>query len=157
VFPLTPWDNLDERNKAAGFRSDDPDAPYQQRWFPGGHGEVGGGTGSALSNIPLRWIAEGAESAGLSFTPERCPLARCSQPEHQNPLAAWSSPTGFLNLAGKKARNLRKVLNKAKPTDEDANMVLTDAAVTRWRDETLNPPYRPKALKALSRFIDGSE
>jgi uncharacterized protein (DUF2235 family) len=157
VFPLTPWENLDERNRDAGFRSDDPDAPYQQRWFPGGHGEVGGGTGSQLSNIPLRWIAEGAERAGLMFTPDDCPLSRCTTPENIDPLAAWTRPTGFLNLAGKKARNLRKILGNKNPSDEDANMVLTDAAVTRWRAENLDPPYRPKSLKVLSRFIDGDE
>ena len=154
VFPLTPWENLDDLNEKAGYRPDDPAAPYQQRWFPGGHGEVGGGTGSMLSNIPLRWIAEGAARTGLAFTAETCPLALYSRPEYQNPLADWTPPTGMLNLAGRRARLLKKYKKQIKPSPEDISIMLTEAALARWRAESLAPRYRPKALKALTKFID---
>jgi uncharacterized protein (DUF2235 family) len=44
TFPPTLWDNLDAMNAAAGA------VPYAQRWFPGDHGSVGGG--SAVTALP---------------------------------------------------------------------------------------------------------
>lgn len=42
--------------------------PYQQLWFPGDHGDVGGGKEEqGLSSAALLWIAEGAEWVGLAF------------------------------------------------------------------------------------------
>jgi hypothetical protein len=42
--------------------------PYQQQWFPGGHGSVGGGQpDGGLSLVPMLWVAEGATRAGLAF------------------------------------------------------------------------------------------
>lgn len=42
---------------------------FEQRWFAGAHSDVGGGgKGSLLSDIPLRWIQERASGAGLAFT-----------------------------------------------------------------------------------------
>lgn len=79
VFGSTPVANIDRLNrewaKSAGWDVDDHSAanfvpyalrPYQQRWFPGGHGAVGGGNPElGLSSRCLRWVAEGAEWAGL--------------------------------------------------------------------------------------------
>lgn len=46
------------------------DRPYQQRWFPGDHGAVGGGNAErGLSSAALLWIAEGATKAGLHLDP----------------------------------------------------------------------------------------
>lgn len=47
----------------------------EQRWFPGTHGDVGGQLGGIdaarpLSNVPLVWMLEKAEAAGLTL-PER--------------------------------------------------------------------------------------
>lgn len=44
----------------------------EQRWFPGVHSDVGGGypeSESALSKIPLIWMVEEAQKAGLEITP----------------------------------------------------------------------------------------
>lgn len=66
TFMPTLWTNIDALNLNAkadeltyGLR------PYQQQWFPGGHGSVGGGGASPISFAPLLWIAEGAARAGL--------------------------------------------------------------------------------------------
>ncbi|MDX2233740.1 MAG: DUF2235 domain-containing protein [Hyphomonadaceae bacterium] len=65
AFPPTLWDNFDVLNQPARAAGQ-PD-PYQQRWFVGGHGDVGGGNPSTLSNFSLEWMVEGAERAGLAF------------------------------------------------------------------------------------------
>nr|WP_245924905.1 DUF2235 domain-containing protein [Aliiruegeria haliotis] len=44
----------------------------EQRWFPGAHGDVGGQLGGfedarPLANVPLVWMLENAEAAGLEF------------------------------------------------------------------------------------------
>ncbi|WP_165190596.1 DUF2235 domain-containing protein [Caulobacter soli] len=42
--------------------------PYQQKWFPGDHGAVGGGNPQfGLSSAALLWVAQGAEVAGLAL------------------------------------------------------------------------------------------
>jgi uncharacterized protein (DUF2235 family) len=62
LYPPLPWSNLDELNARAGGRGD----AFQQLWFPGDHGSVGGGgTRSGISGVTLRWIALGAVRADL--------------------------------------------------------------------------------------------
>ncbi|MEL6682641.1 MAG: DUF2235 domain-containing protein [Pseudomonadota bacterium] len=62
LFEPTGWDNLDIRN--AGDTS--LDRPYQQLWFVGDHGTVGGSRSTReLVSFPLAWIAEGATRLGL--------------------------------------------------------------------------------------------
>ncbi len=83
VFALTPIDNIHELNisAAAGMEPaaqvSDPELPnylpydrrpYQQKWFPGDHGSVGGGNiEPGLSSAGLLWVCEGAALAGLTF------------------------------------------------------------------------------------------
>jgi uncharacterized protein (DUF2235 family) len=80
-FEVTPVSNIEALNRdwgrATGKAVDDPAAkgfvayperPYQQRWFPGDHGAVGGGNPEpGLSSGALLWIAEGAQLAGLEL------------------------------------------------------------------------------------------
>jgi uncharacterized protein (DUF2235 family) len=61
-FPLCIWTDLEEAN-ARVARTD----AFQQRWFIGTHGDVGGGEGSVLSAAPLKWVAQGAAAQGLRF------------------------------------------------------------------------------------------
>jgi uncharacterized protein (DUF2235 family) len=65
-FVPTLWDNTDALNKARGADPTTPDAPYQQRGFPGVHSSVGGGGGRrGLFDQSLDWILDGARAAGL--------------------------------------------------------------------------------------------
>ncbi|MDP1877647.1 MAG: DUF2235 domain-containing protein [Actinomycetota bacterium] len=67
-FDVTLWDNVDDLNKARGVAVDDPNRPYQQLWFPGDHGSVGGGGDvRGLSDEGLEWVLEGAKAAGLAL------------------------------------------------------------------------------------------
>lgn len=68
--PFTPslWDNLVAQGGTPGLnRGDDsPTRPYQQIWFVGDHGSVGGtGETRALSAFTLSWIWQGAAAQGL--------------------------------------------------------------------------------------------
>jgi len=68
LFAPTLWDNVDELNRGRGAASDSIHAPYQQKWFPGGHGSVGGGGPErGLSDGALGWLLAGARRAGLQL------------------------------------------------------------------------------------------
>lgn len=67
-FDITRWDNIDQLNTDLGLAVDDPARPYQQAWFPGTHGGVGGGGDiRGLSDAALHWIWDGAKLEGLQF------------------------------------------------------------------------------------------
>jgi uncharacterized protein (DUF2235 family) len=71
-FAPTLWTNLPTLNAGHGDGT-----LYQQAWFPGHHGAVGGGGGRrGLSNNALAWILEGAELQGLSFDTATLDAAR---------------------------------------------------------------------------------
>jgi len=62
LFEPTPWENLDELN------ADRPgeDSPYQQLWFVGNHGIIGGSNKArALAAYPQEWIIQKAVELGL--------------------------------------------------------------------------------------------
>ncbi len=72
-FAMTGWDNLDKRtdpdtNQAKPGLNDGDTSDsrlYQQQWFVGDHGMVGGsGVNRGLTNVTLDWITAGAETAG---------------------------------------------------------------------------------------------
>ena len=67
-FDVTLWEGVDKLNKDRGFEPDNPARPYQQVWFPGTHGSVGGGGDiRGQSDEALDWVLEGAKAAGLSL------------------------------------------------------------------------------------------
>lgn len=72
-YPPTLWDNIGDLNTHAQSDALAYDQrPYQQSWFPGGHGLVGGGgEDGGISLAPFAWIAEGAARAGWGFEPGR--------------------------------------------------------------------------------------
>ncbi|MDB5453040.1 MAG: Peptidoglycan binding domain protein [Caulobacteraceae bacterium] len=70
TFVPTLWENVPALNTNAHADTlPYQKRPYQQRWFPGVHGAVGGGGASPVSLAPLLWIAEGAARAGLALDP----------------------------------------------------------------------------------------
>jgi hypothetical protein len=102
AFNETPVSNIDELNTkwaiATGWNVNDPSdpnfvpyhhRPYQQLWFQGDHGAVGGGRDTVgLSSATLMWIAEGAHHAGLEFRQD--PLNELWQASQKiNPMENW--------------------------------------------------------------------
>lgn len=61
---------------------EEDDQDIQELWFPGGHGDIGGGWGiqpgeMPLSHVPLVWIVHEAQKAGLEFDPEKMEIFDC--------------------------------------------------------------------------------
>lgn len=72
--PYAPslWDNLDASEAGVGLNGPAEGAarPYQQCWFVGDHGIVGGSAETrALTELTLAWIWEGAAAQGLKLKP----------------------------------------------------------------------------------------
>lgn len=93
AFPPTLWENFEELNREA--RAAGKPDPYQQRWFAGAHGDIGGGSRSTLSNFALQWVLEGAEAAGLAVDRTReSPLTlTLAQDNALSPAATISAPS----------------------------------------------------------------
>jgi uncharacterized protein (DUF2235 family) len=146
AFPPTLWTNLDELNASHVAKGVAPlDLPYQQRWFPGTHGDIGGGApGAKLANFSLQWIAEGAERAGMRFDrSDGSPLAASLTSEELDPLAKLVAPNGPSGIRPRNIVSLPKG-QKTVPVDVAAIVLHEVAAVRAMRSQ---PPYRPRSLK----------
>lgn len=64
-------------------------------WFPGGHGDVGGGEGGGLEYVPLRWMIEQFEEDGLFADPGDA--FTCSGPEGESDCALARLTDRFLD------------------------------------------------------------
>jgi uncharacterized protein (DUF2235 family) len=133
--------------------------PYQQRWFPGDHGAVGGGNAEpGLSSAALLWIAEGAEKAGMHLDPikndelaglklDRSAGSELTEAKHlAQPCANWKinkdgspRPPGQKDLLGQVGGYKRRY----GPKTIDA---VHESARERWRRD---PTYRPPGMIAF--------
>ncbi len=134
AFPPTLWDNLVDLNAGR----DGPPA-YQQRWFPGDHGAVGGGAEPRLSNDALLWVAEGAAAQGLAF--DAAALAEWRA--ERDCMAAIPGPSGLA------AALLR--LARADRAGPERVGDLAASAVARWRGDR---GWRPGSLARVARDLD---
>jgi uncharacterized protein (DUF2235 family) len=149
-FEPTRWDNLAVLNQIPGREGN-----YQQLWFPGDHGSVGGGGDvRGLSNATLAWVLEGAIAQGLSLQDHVMENLR----ESIDPLVALhnsTKPPGFAD------RFLYRHGPRKGPADPFGNLGDTTrhrlayvAKATEWQ------PYRPAALaeliEAYPGILDGS-
>lgn len=136
-FAPTKWSNLDTLN--ATTSSGDK---YQQIWFPGDHGSVGGGGDiRGLSNDALSWIMEGAEVEGLALNRE----ALKSYSAAIDPLAPLSNQSAKPGL-------LDRIYHRADREGPQQRSLISRSAAARLAYETKSTggaPYRPGTLKAL--------
>jgi len=144
-FPPSLWDGLDEDNMRLGRRA------YEQRWFVGTHGDVGGGEGSKLSAAALKWIAEGARDAGLRFY--------ATYGDDESPLDETLREAGYdgqitrprlwkaLQPVHYPFRTRRIWRSKAKPTRAEAELMLDDGVFQRATAEQFRPRYLPSPLR----------
>lgn len=152
-FDVTPWDNVDALNESRGFAVDDPKRPYQQKWFPGGHGSIGGGGDiKGLSDESLEWILEGAKAAGLALDIGAHSRVWTIRPDILSPLEnsakkSWHPRDVAMRLLPKSDREGPRFLHE-----------LSRAAVIRWAAPEQYLPekelYRPEALKNVARLLD---
>ena len=107
TFTPTLWTNIPDQNDHAGATELAYELrPYQQTWFPGTHGGVGGGSNDdGLSLAAMLWIAEGATRAGLVFNdPELEAYQKRANPEAKFPPDTFSVGSLILKAVGMQDR-----------------------------------------------------
>ena len=74
--------------------SDEEAQDLQEIWFPGGHADIGGGfqreanEESQLSHVPLVWMVQEAQRAGIEFDQEKLYQYKCLEKWDQDPLSS---------------------------------------------------------------------
>lgn len=158
TFSPTLWDNVDALNRTQNMESSDPEAPYQQQWFPGDHGSVGGGGDrEGLSDGAFEWIVDGAREAGLDV--DAMPSSRIFEivPDHRAPLQNVSAPID--PTLGQKlwawVWGLARTADRT-PGPEQLHEVHVSAR-RRWLDLPENLPegrYQPATLDRVAAQLD---
>lgn len=120
-----------------------PDAENQrviQKWFPGAHGCVGGGTEEhrGLSDASLQWMIDSVGNLGLGLEFDTSLIPTGINPNYE---CDFKNNVGFFKLAGIKFRDVSDTI-------ED----LHESTINRLKSRK---DYRPKNLeKIISRLID---
>jgi uncharacterized protein (DUF2235 family) len=156
TFAPTLWPNFAALNASLGFNPAASDAPYQQKWFPGNHGSVGGGGDvHGLSDRALVWILDGAEKMGLEVDRDpSSPLFRL-EPSDSAPLINVSTPPSLED-------KVEAVLLSAAPREHGPVNIyeVSDGALQRWRMPADSLPehklYRPIPLAGVAAIIDAN-
>ncbi len=110
-----------------------------QKWFPGHHGCVGGGTeeNRGLSDAALQWMIDSVGDLGLGLDFDISAIPTGIQPDHQCP---FDNNPGFFKLAGIKLRDVGDALDD-----------LHDSTLKRVKQFS---DYRPKNLeKVLTKIF----
>jgi len=120
-----------------------PDAENQrviQKWFPGEHGCVGGGTKehSGLSDVALQWMIDSIGELGLGLDLDPSVIPTGINPNYE---ADFKNSPGFFKLAGIKFRDFSDTIDD-----------LHESAIKRLKSRK---DYRPKNLeKIISTLTD---
>ncbi len=153
LFTPTLWDNVDALNRGRGFESDHVKAPYQQKWFPGVHGSVGGGGPvRALSDDALAWVMAGAKQAGLKLNAEEGSRIYDIRPNYR---AALRNDPAHVSWHDKGVAGwLKRALLTTDRAGPERIWEVSAAARRRWNApaEALDEKkaYRPKTLSRLA-------
>src|SRR6185312_473842 len=128
------------------------DAPYQQVWFPGVHGAVGGGgERRGLANIALDWIWDGARRAGLEFDTSPGSPAAALEADYRDVLVS-SHANGVMGFL------LHKLPEGDRLPGPAALHEVSSSARQRWKEDPANLPegraYRPVTLSAVADLLD---
>ena len=144
LFPVTLWTGVAALNEARGFAPDALNAPYQERWFAGTHGGVGGGGDiRGLSDSALAWVIKGAKAAGLEMDLDPGSRINAINPD-------WRAPIDNMTAA-KKGLMDRLVGDRSGP---EHFWQVSPCARRRWRAKDLpGGEYRPGALKAVEAAL----
>lgn len=161
AFPPTLWEGLDESNERARRRpgADQSYDHFQQRWFIGTHGDVGGGVDSKLSALTLKWMAEGAARMGLRFYgtygDDRSPM---DEALHEAGLAfdaPITRPSFWkmfkpINFPAPPRRIWR---DKRVPAPQDLNQHLDPSVLQRASADHVRPRYNPSPLRPFRKAL----
>lgn len=151
-FPASLWESLEDDNKRVGRRA------YEQRWFVGTHGDIGGGEANvALSAVALKWIVEGAQKAGLRFYAtygdDESPLDKTlREAGYESPISRPRLDKAWMPLHY--PFRIRRIWReKGKPTRIDAEFLLDEAVFKRATAEKLRPRYLPSPLRPFRTVL----
>jgi uncharacterized protein (DUF2235 family)/phage tail protein X len=153
-FAPTLWNNTGFLNAQLGFADHDAKAPYQQMWFPGVHGSVGGGGDiRGLSDFALDWVVSGARDVGLELDTTKSSRIFSLNPDLLAPLSNVSNPPGGL---AELAMHLLPTGPRL-PGPADRHEV-SESAVKRWVTPAASLPekavYRPKTLDRVAVVLN---
>lgn len=158
-FRPTIWNNVAELNADRGEDHYHPDAPYQQRWFPGVHGAVGGGGPSrTLSDGALSWILAGARRADLEVNTSSSSRIYETAPDSSGPLQ--NEPERPWHDRGVFGFMKHLLIDEDREGPRELNDV---SASARWRsyaqaDELPEGKlYRPASLKQISSDLEANQ
>lgn len=158
TFAPTLWPNFEDLNASLGYPPAAPDAPYQQKWFPGHHGSVGGGGDiRGLSDRALVWILDGAERMGLEVDRDPESPLFAVRPDDLAPLDnMMPAPPSLQGEA--EAILMHRAPREYGPTRLEE---VSESALRRWREPPANlperKPYRPKPLEGVAGLIDAGQ
>lgn len=139
TFPSLRWGNVERLNGEESGHSVGVVPNYAQQWFPGDHGSVGGGGARlGLSSIPLIWIAQGAEKAGLRMSwAEFDRVAPRFDPIREH----LTNKFGPVGLSG--------ALLSAIKTERDGPREVRDVSVAMLDRLQGDPSYRPEGIQFI--------
>lgn len=158
TFAPTLWPNFQDLNASLGYAPAAADAPYQQKWFPGHHGSVGGGGDiRGLSDGALVWVLDGAERMGLQV--DRDPESPLFSVKPDDLAALENMMPAPPTVQGKaEALLMRRAPRAHGPTRMEE---VSESALRRWRESAEHlpegRPYRPKPLDAIAGLIDAGQ
>ncbi|WP_395645473.1 DUF2235 domain-containing protein [Terricaulis sp.] len=166
TLPVTPWSNLRDFCAKAGFKATDPEAPYQQKFFAGAHGDCGGGEDRLLSAVSRKWILRGACKMGLELDEKMQVDGTPDAPEFLNGQIE-KFEGGALSILGYRDRICYpetpdpnappRMFAMFGPRPPEATVEALDefvhvSAVMRMR-AARDPRYAPKAAKPFQRIL----
>ncbi|MEW6437783.1 MAG: DUF2235 domain-containing protein [Pseudomonadota bacterium] len=157
VFAPTLWSNSEYLNASLGFNSESKEAPYQQHWFPGGHGSVGGGGPvRGLSDEALDWVITGARDAGLELDVTPGSQINSLFPD---PLSPLNNLEGYKpNWKDKIGDFLMNLYCRPRVPGPSRVTQIDPSAITRWRADADSLPekkaYRPPTLADVKPALD---
>lgn len=119
-FRPTLWElNETHRARIAESKQKGEQSPYEEKWFPGVHSNVGGGyEKTGLSDCALEWMVEKARGRGLDIASEQnWPF----QPKLKE--APENSQTFFYRAATLLFEKLPRLISRKAPESSDAALV----------------------------------
>ncbi|MEQ1492688.1 MAG: DUF2235 domain-containing protein, partial [Terricaulis sp.] len=149
-FPPTLWTDLDEANARVGRKA------FEQRWFVGMHGDVGGGVGSPLSATPLRWVVEGAQAMGLKlYDTEESPYLQAMKQAGLSFDSAIKRPGLLKSLSPMNIPlRTRRIWSKRQaPSEADAEDNFHPSVAYRVALQNLRPRYRPPPIRPFRKAL----
>lgn len=152
LFPPLLFGDLTLLNEEKKVDFNHQDAPYQERYFPGDHGSVGGGGDiRGLSDRALAWILRGAKLAGLELDIEKGTRIHSISPDALAPLTNMRNPNpDFVSKSLYIATKDRK--------GPDYEWQISPALARRWGADAAEleekKKYRPVALRKVGEVLD---